>query len=238
MTPLEGKCALVTGGGRGIGRAVAAALVRRGVSVLVCGRDPGALDRTVVELSALAPVVVAGQTCDVRDLGQVRALCDRAEALWGRLDILVNNAGVGHVVPFQDMTVDQWRETIDINLNGVFNCCHAALPLLRAGRDPHIVNMSSRSARNPFPCGTSYNASKFGLNGFTEALVMDLKPLGIKVSQVFPGRVSTDFAGEEPKNWHIAPADVADAVVHMLSAPRRILVSGIDLRPAFPGASG
>jgi NAD(P)-dependent dehydrogenase (short-subunit alcohol dehydrogenase family) len=153
----------------------------------------------------------------------------------GGLDILVNNAGIGIFRPVGELTLEDWRATLDINLTGVFYCCREAIPRLRHSGGGAIVNVSSLAGKNPFAGGAAYNASKFGLNGFSEALMLDHRRDRIRVTYVMPGSVDTDFSPRsERASWKIAPEDVAEAVVLALRMPDRTTVSRIEMRPSIP----
>ena len=234
MAPfLENKRAVVTGGNRGIGRAIAEALLREGATVTICGRTHASVEKAVGELGG-APKVL-GQAVDVSDNTQVAALFKFADQSMGGLDILVNNAGIGIFRPVGELTIDDWRNTLDINLTGVFYCCHEAIPRLRHSGGGAIVNVSSLAGRNPFAGGAAYNASKFGLNGFSEALMLDHRTDRIRVTYVMPGSVDTDFSPRSGRaSWKIAPEDVADAVLLALRMPERTTVSRIEMRPSIP----
>jgi NAD(P)-dependent dehydrogenase (short-subunit alcohol dehydrogenase family) len=234
MAPfLEHKRAIVTGGSRGIGRAIAEALLREGATVTICGKTHSLVERTIAELGG-APKIF-GLAADVSDDKQVSGLFKFADQSMGGLDILVNNAGIGIFRPVGELTVEDWRKTLDTNLNGVFYCCREALPRLRHSGGGAIVNVSSLAGKNPFAGGAAYNASKFGLNGFSEALMLDHRTDRIRVTYVMPGSVDTDFSPRSGRaSWKIAPEDVAEAVLLALRMPERTTVSRIEMRPSIP----
>ncbi len=234
MTDLNGKVAVVTGSTRGIGRAIAAALVADGVHTVISSRSAEDVQRTVNDLGANAPAKVVGLPCDVRDHGQVRRLMAFAVERFGGLDILVNNAGIGGHGNVADLDPAVWRAVIDTNLTGVFYCCHEAIPLMRARGGGYIINLSSLAGINTFPGAAAYNASKFGLNGFSEALFQEVRYEGIRVSYVMPGSVATESRDLARKGWALTPEDVADAVLGLLKTHPRSLTSRLEIRPAQP----
>jgi 3-oxoacyl-[acyl-carrier protein] reductase len=230
---LDNKRCLITGGTRGIGRAIAETFIREGARVVVCARDAQAASRAAAEMGGEPRAF--GHPADVRDAAQVADLFRFAAEKLGGLDVLVNNAGVGIFRPVADLSIEEWRTTLDINLTGVFYCCREAIPLLRHSGGGAIVNISSLAGRNPFAGGAAYNASKFGLNGFSEALMLDHRRDGIRVTYVMPGSVDTDFSPRSSRaSWKIAPEDVADAVLMVLRMPARTTVSRIEMRPSIP----
>ena len=230
---LEGKRCVVTGGTRGIGRAIAEIFLREGATVAICGRSADGVAQAVAELGGEPSV--CGSTTDVRDPGQVRAFFHMVHDRLGGLDVLVNNAGVGIFSPVADLTIEDWKTVLDVNLSGVFYCCREAVPMLRHSGGGAIVNVSSLAGRNPFAGGAAYNASKFGLNGFSEALMLDHRREGIRVTYVMPGSVDTDFSPRsERASWKIAPEDVAEAVLLVLRMPARTTISRIEMRPSIP----
>jgi NAD(P)-dependent dehydrogenase (short-subunit alcohol dehydrogenase family) len=159
----------------------------------------------------------------------------------GGLDILVNNAGVGIFGHVADLSPEEWDQVIETNLTGVFYCCHAAIPYLRKRGGGYILNISSLAGKNAFRDGTAYNASKFGLEGFSEALMLDLRYENIKVSYIMPGSVATEFAGRQPSekdNWKLTSDDVAKVIVDLLTHDRRALPSRVELRPFQPPRKG
>jgi NAD(P)-dependent dehydrogenase (short-subunit alcohol dehydrogenase family) len=233
---ISGKVAVVTGATLGIGRAIAEALLVEGAEVVICARRGDEVRRAVEEMSTFGGQV-RGMACDVRKYDQVDSLMRFAAEPSGGLDILVNNAGVGIFGHISQLSPADWHEVIDTNLTGVFYCCHAALPYLRKRGGGHIFNMSSLAGKEAFEGGSAYNASKFGLNGFSEALMLDLRYENIKVSYVLPGSVYTAFAGadaQSPLNWKLAPGDVAQVVVDILQQDQRSLTSRVELRPLKP----
>jgi 3-oxoacyl-[acyl-carrier protein] reductase len=235
---LQGKVALVTGGSRGIGRAIAAALLREGVHVAITGTNPEYLREAE---TALAPAAKAGAklhsfVADVRDHLAVESAVDETVRRQGGLDFLVNNAGVGWFGTVESESHEDWRRVIDTNLTGVFNCCHAALPHLRRRGESYIINISSLAGKNVVTGGAGYCASKAGLNAFSEVLLQEVRQEGIRVSYVCPGSVNTDFMGHaDPANdWKLRPEDVAQVVLDLLRTDTRSLPALVELRPAKP----
>jgi NAD(P)-dependent dehydrogenase (short-subunit alcohol dehydrogenase family) len=229
--------ALVTGGSRGIGFAIARALVDAGASVAITGRDPSALE--------LARGQLGGQTialhADVQNERDAMRAVDETAGKFGGLDVLINNAGVGVFASVADMTAAQWRQVIETNLSGVFYCSHAAIPHLRTRGGGWIVNISSLAGKNAFTGGAAYCASKAGLNAFSEALMQEVRHDNIRVSYVMPGSVATGFTGrggQEGSDWKLAPEDVAQTVMDLLAHPARSLASRVELRPSRPPARG
>jgi len=235
---LKNKVAVVTGGTRGIGYAVAEALLAEGSQVFICGRDESFLKAALKKLREGAFDRVDGMVADVRHYEQCRSLVHAAAERFGGLDILVNNAGLGFFKPVDQLTVEEWDTTIATNLSGVFYCCHEAIPLMRKRGGGYIFNVSSLAGINPIPAGAAYNASKFGLNGFSEALMQDVRYDGIRVSYLMPGSVDTDF-GAAPgskahETWKLTPQDIAKAVIDLYKFPSTALASRIEMRPAQP----
>jgi len=232
---LEAKCAVVTGGTRGIGRAIAEALLRAGASVAICGRSPEGVTRAVAELGTRTGGKVVGRAADVGRWEDVEALFELVDRELGGLDILVNNAGVGLFGPVGNLRLEEWRRTIDTNLSGVFYCCRLAVPRMRNRGGGFVINISSLAGKNAIAGGAAYNASKFGLNGFSEAMMLDHRYEDIRVSYVMPGSVDTAFSpGAPAADWKIAPEDVAEIVLAVLRMPPRTLVSRVEIRPTKP----
>ncbi|MBI3493704.1 MAG: SDR family oxidoreductase [Acidobacteria bacterium] len=237
MESLRGNVAVVTGGSRGIGLAIARALVAEGAQVAVTGRNAAHLSSARPKIEAAGPGAVETLQADVRREDEVKRAIDAAVARFGGLDILINNAGIGLFGSVSAMTPDQWAEVIDTNLTGVFNACHAALPHLQRRGGGFIINISSLAGKNPFADGAAYCASKAGLNAFSEALMQEVRYDNIRVSYVLPGSVSTAFSSrDEAKgaDWKISPAEVADVVVNLLRHNPRSLPSRVELRPSKP----
>ena len=235
---LTGRAAVVTGGSRGIGLATAMALRAEGAHVLVCGRSAPAVDgaRSQIERSP-GPGRVAAVAADVRRHDDAQRLVATALEELGGLDILVNNAGVGRFAPLGELSVDDWVETIETNLSGVFYCCRAAIPVMKGNGGGWIVNISSLAGKHPFAGGSAYCTSKAGLNALTESLMQDVRRDGIRVSCVLPGSVNTEFGGSRPSpdmDWKLAASDVARTVVDLLRHPARSLPSRVELRPSTP----
>jgi len=233
---LTGKRAIVTGGTRGIGRAIAESLLAAGAAVVICGRNGAALDMAVSEMKTKHGDRIHGRVCNVANATEVFDFFTAAIGLLGGLDILVNNAGVGTFKSTADLTIEDWHRVLDTNLSGVFYCCHAALPTLKGQVGAYIINISSLAGKNAFAGAAAYNASKFGLNGFSEAMMLDHRFDGVRVSYIMPGSVNTDFgSSKKDTSWMIDPADIADIVMSLLQMPARTLVSRIEVRPTKPG---
>jgi 3-oxoacyl-[acyl-carrier protein] reductase len=241
MNPqFSGKVAVVTGGSRGIGHAIAWALLARGASVVITGRREDALREAREKLAA----GVAGSAerlssvaADVRDYAQIERAIGAAAERFGGLDILVNNAGIGSFGEVAVESLDQWNETIGTNLTGVFHACRAAIPHLRRRKGGWIINISSLAGKNPFAGAAAYCASKAGLNAFSEALMQEVRYDDIRVSYVMPGSVRTEFAGTHDgagTEWKLDPADVAQVVVDLIAHNPRSLPSRIEIRPSKP----
>jgi NAD(P)-dependent dehydrogenase (short-subunit alcohol dehydrogenase family) len=235
---LKDKVAVVTGGTRGIGYSIAEALLAEGAKVFVCGRDQRVLKTALEKLRGAGPDRVDGMVADVRRYEDCRKLVHAVAERFGGLDILVNNAGVGFFKPVDQLTVEEWDTTIQTNLSGVFYCCHEAIPLLRKRGGGYIFNISSLAGVNPMPTGAAYNASKFGLNGFSEAMMQDVRYDGIRVSYLMPGSVDTDFAAapgsKSRETWKLTGEDIAKAVIDLYKFPRTALASRIEMRPSQP----
>lgn len=233
---INGKVAVVTGGTKGIGYAIAKALLENGAKVFVCGRDKTDLKEAVASLSPGGGI--GGETCDLRSEDQVKIMLAECVRIFGGLDIVVNNAGVGYFGrTVEETTGADFRQTIETNLNGVFYCCKYAIPLLKERGGGYIINISSLAGQNAHPKMAAYNASKFGLNGFSEALMQEVRQDDIKVSYLCPGSVNTDFGGDIPsdvKAWQLQPADISQVVIDLLKMPARALPSKVEIRPSKP----
>jgi 3-oxoacyl-[acyl-carrier protein] reductase len=232
MKFLEGKYALVTGGTRGIGKAIATALLHHGASVAICGRSNPSVEAALADLKPRGLAI--GHHADLGNPESVAALFRFVEQHFPHLDILINNAGIGIYKPTADLTIADWQSTLNLNLSGVFYCCHEALPGFRKQGRGYIINIGSLAGKNPFAGGAAYNASKFGLNGFSEAMMLDHRNDGIRVSTVMPGSVATDFGKSGPADWKIAPEDIAEIVISLLAMPERTTVSAVEVRPSRP----
>ena len=234
---LKAKNAIVTGGTKGIGRAIAEALRRESVSICIAARHQSEIDETIKELNQGDEGRAIGFVCDVRDYDQVRALVDYTVKELGGLDILVNNAGIGTFQKVEDTTPEDFRAVLETNVFGVFYCCHEAIPRMKMGGGGYIINISSLAGVNAHPQMAAYNASKFGLNGFSEALMQEVRHDNIKVSYIMPGSVNTEFGGDSPsdeKTWQLTPRDIARVVIDLLHHDDRSLPSRVEIRPSKP----
>jgi NAD(P)-dependent dehydrogenase (short-subunit alcohol dehydrogenase family) len=234
---LNGKVAVVTGGSRGIGLAIARALVAEGVHTAVTGRNEEHLASARSALESAGPGKLETLSADVRNYNEMERAIGTAAERFGGLDILVNNAAVGIFAEVAALTPSQWRDVIDTNLTGVFNTCHAALPYLRKRGGGYIVNISSLAGKNPFPGGGAYCASKSGLNAFSETLMQEVRYDNIRVTYVMPGSVATGFAGHDESDgadWKVSSEEVAAVVLNLLHLNPRALASRVELRPSKP----
>jgi NAD(P)-dependent dehydrogenase (short-subunit alcohol dehydrogenase family) len=237
MESLSGKVAMVTGGSRGIGLAIATALVREGVQVAVTGMSAAHLSTARSKIDGAGPGALETLQADVRKFDEVVRAVDAAVARFGGLDILINNAGIGIFKDVAEMSPQEWQQVIETNLTGVFNGCHAAIPHMRRRGGGFIINISSLAGKNPFAAAAAYCASKAGLNAFSEALMQEVRYDGIRVSYVMPGSVATAFSsGDESKgaDWKISSDEVADVVLGLLRHHPRSLPSRVELRPSRP----
>ena len=235
MKKLNGMTALITGGSKGIGYGIAASLLQEGVNVAITSRHQEAVDAAVRQLAQAGPGKVIGIAADVRDLEAQKNAVAKTLAAFGRLDVLVANAGLGHFAPITELTVEQWQETIDTNLTGVFYSLKAALDALIEAKG-YFISIASLAGTNFFPAASAYNASKFGLVGFTQAVMLDLREAGVKCSTIMPGSVATQFGDNPDPNaddaWKIQPEDLGELVVDLLQMNPRTLPSKIEVRPS------
>ena len=240
------RTALITGGSKGIGYGVAEVLIKSGVNVAITSRSAVAAELAAAQLNELAPKnptnavpfgSALGMAADVRDLASQQRVVDTIIQKWGRLDYVIANAGVGHFAPIQELTPEQWHETIDINLTGVFNTAKATIAALKETKG-YFISIASLAGTNFFEKASAYNASKFGLVGFTQAIMLDLRSEGIKVSTIMPGSVATEFgdnAVSDKDAWKIQPEDIGEIVYDLLKMNPRTLPSKIEVRPTRPG---
>jgi 3-oxoacyl-[acyl-carrier protein] reductase len=234
---IQGGKAIVTGGSRGIGLEVARALQTEGVDVLITGRKQDSLDKALTELGTSKGGKAIGFAADVSKSSEVERLFAFADQELGGLDYLVNNAGVGIFRAAGELSVEEWDRVIATNLSGAFYCSREAIERFQRRGRGWIVNISSLAGKNPFAGGSAYNASKFGLNGFSEAMMLDHRNDNIRVTYVMPGSVDTGFSGHDPQTrseWKIAPEDIAQIVLDIIKMPRRTLISRVEVRPSRP----
>jgi 3-oxoacyl-[acyl-carrier protein] reductase len=238
---IENKVAVVTGASRGIGYSIAETLLANGASVVIGSRSHKDIQAAVESLRATSKSRVIGTACDVRDYKQVETLMGAAEREFGGIDILVNNAGIGLFSAVDELSPEQWDAVMQTNLSGPFYCTRAALPSMKKRGGGYIFNISSLAGKNAFAGGAAYNASKFGLNGFSEAAMLDLRYHNIRVSYIMPGSVETAFGrsgsskstGKTP-TWKIEPKDVAQCVIDLLSTDPKLMLSRVEMRPSKP----
>jgi 3-oxoacyl-[acyl-carrier protein] reductase len=233
---LNTKVAYVTGGSKGIGYGIAAALAANGIRVAISGRNIETVNAAAESLNTQWPGMALPIVSDVRNVESEIAAVNQVITHWGKVDILIANAGLGHFGNISDITHEQWNETIDINLTGVFNSVKASLAQIKQNQG-YIITIASLAGTNFFKGGTAYNASKFGLVGFSQALMLDLREFGVKVSTIMPGSVTSYFAGHIPNEndaWKIQPEDVGQLVMDLLRMHPRALPSKIEIRPSQP----
>ncbi len=230
------RVALVTGGTRGIGEAIARRLARDGFGVFVSGRT-GESVKDAESRFAKDGLAIRGFPADARREEDQKRLVESVAREGGRLDVLVNNAGIGRFDPVDRLEPAQFREVLETNLFGPFYAIHHAAPLMKKNGGGFIVNIASLAGVNAFAGGSAYNASKFGLLGFSEAAMLDLRHQGIRIAAVLPGSVATDWMhshGNQDTSWMLHPDDVAEAVADLVRFPDRAIPSRIDLRPSRP----
>jgi len=231
------KTALITGGTKGIGLGIAQALIADGVRVAITGRKAADTEKAAAELNAETEGMALGLACDVRSLESQQECVAKIIQKWGSLDVVIANAGVGHFAHIAELTPAQWSETIDVNLTGVYNTIKSSLDALKES-EGYFMTIASLAGTNFFAKGTAYNASKFGLVGFTQALMLDIREYGIKTTTIMPGSVATYFNGNTPSpsdDWKIQPEDIGQMVVDLLHMHPRTLPSKLEVRPTIPG---
>lgn len=237
---LTGRAAVVTGGSKGIGYAIADALAGAGANVVIAARTEKDVERAAQELSKKhSRSRAVGISCDVRSQKECESLIERTVSELGGIDILINNAGIGRFETVEAMSVEDWDAVIGTNLNSAFYCSHAALPHLKTRGASWIINIGSLAGKNAFPRGAAYNASKFGLVGFSEAMMQEVRHDGVRVSCIMPGSVATEFShpsgsGTTGEEWKVGAEDIARIVMDLLAMPERTLPSRIEVRPSRP----
>jgi NAD(P)-dependent dehydrogenase (short-subunit alcohol dehydrogenase family) len=230
---LKNKVAYITGASKGIGLATAQTLLDAGIKVAISSRSMDAAKKAVALLKADEGMILPIES-DVSSLDTENAAVENIIKHFGQLDILVANAGVGHFAPIDELTPEQWNQTIDTNLTGVFNSVKASIDALKKS-EGYIITIASLAGANFFEKASAYNASKFGLVGFTQAIMLDLRKYGIKVSTIMPGSVATEFNDHVPSEadaWKIQPEDIGELVHDILKMNPRTLPSKIEVRPA------
>ncbi len=236
MRSIKGKVAFITGGTKGIGYGIAEILLQNGVNVVITGRSEESVSKGVAHLKQTQGALgsIKGVIADVRDFESQKKAVAETVASFGKIDFVIANAGVGHFASLEDLTIEQWQKTIDTNLSGPFYTFKATLEQL-VKTEGYYISISSLAGTNFFSGGTAYNASKFGLTGFTQAAMLDVRDKGVKVSTIMPGSVSTHFNGNEPSeqdDWKIQPEDIGKLVLDLLTMHPRTLPSKIEVRPA------
>ena len=236
MNNLNGKTAFITGGTKGIGYGIAEALINEGMNVAITGRNAAAAKKAAAALNNIRANAAIGLEADVKNSeAQANAVKATIDA-FGKLDVVIANAGVGHFAPITDLTTEQWNETIDVNLTGVFHTIKATVEALKQS-EGYFFTIASLAGTNFFARGAAYNASKFGLVGFTQAVMLDLRQYNIKTSTIMPGSVATYFNNHVPNDadaWKIQPEDLGQMVVDLLKIHPRTLPSKIEVRPTMP----
>lgn len=234
---MKDKVAYITGGSKGIGLGIADALMKQGVHVAITSRSQSSADEAVELLKSTNPKVKAiGIEADVRQMSSQENAVDKILKEFGQLDYVIANAGLGHYHSIEDLTEEQWRETIDTNLTGVFFTIKASVKALKKSKG-YFITISSLAGTNFFAKGSAYNASKFGLTGFTQAVMLDLREYGVNVSTIMPGSVATHFNGNVPDEsdaWKIQPEDLGELVVDLFKMNPRTLPSKVEVRPSQP----
>ncbi|MCA6078864.1 SDR family oxidoreductase [Fulvivirga sedimenti] len=236
MRNLSGLTALVTGGSKGIGYGIAAAMLQQGMSVAITSRSALAAEEAASNLRKIGKGNIIGLKADVRDFEEVKAAVQKTVDAFGGLDVLIANAGVGKFGSIEDISVEDWHATIETNLTGVFYSIKASVDELKKSQG-YFITISSLAGTNFFAGGSAYNASKFGLTGFTQAVMLDLRQSGVKVSTIMPGSVATYFNDHVPNDadsWKIQIEDIGELVIDLLAMNPRTLPSKIEVRPSMP----
>lgn len=236
MGSLQQKVALITGGSKGIGYGIAQAMMAKGMKVAITGRTSASVLKAANQLNESGKGEAIGLVADVRNFESQQKVVKDVVAEWGSIHVLIANAGIGHFASVEDLSIEQWQETIDTNLTGVFYSIKASLEHLKKSKG-YIFTISSLAGANFFAGGSAYNASKFGLTGFSQAVMLDLRQHDIKVSTIMPGSVATYFNGKTPDkkyDWKIQIEDIGQIVVDLLQMHPRTLPSKVEIRPSKP----
>lgn len=236
MTNIENKVAFITGGSKGIGYGVAEILMKEGMRVAITSRSQQAAEEAASELNKIGKGEAFGIASDVRDLDSQKEAVNKTLEKFGQIDLLFANAGLGHFASIEDMTPEQWLEVIDTNLTGVFYTVKAGLDALKKSKG-YIITLSSLAGTNFFANGSAYNASKFAVTGFSQAIMLDLRQYGIRVSTIMPGSVATHFNNHTPNEgdaWKIQPEDIGEMIASLIKLDARTLPSKIEVRPSMP----
>jgi len=236
MIDLKDKVAYITGGSKGIGYGIAKTLLNEGMRVAITSRNLAAAKKAAASLSK-DPTRILAIESEVSSMGSEEKAIQSVIEHFGQLDVLVANAGVGHFAPIDTLSEAEWKETIDTNLTGVFNSVKAGIDALKKSKG-YIITIASLAGTNFFETASAYNASKFGLVGFTQAIMLDLRKYGIKVTTIMPGSVATHFNDHTPSEadaWKIQPEDIGLIVADLLHMPVRTLPSKVEVRPSMPG---
>lgn len=237
MQVIQNKVAFITGGNKGIGYGIAEALIKQNMKVAISSRSQQSADQAAERLNNIGKGEALGIGADVRSGKEQQDAIEKILKKWGGLDVLIANAGLGYFGSIETLTEEDWTETIETNLTGVFHSVKASLDALKKSKG-YIITMASLAGTNFFAGGSAYNASKFGLVGFTQAIMLDLRQHGIKVTTIMPGSVATHFNNNEPSQkdaWKIQPEDIGQIVVDLLKMHPRTLPSKIEVRPSIPG---
>lgn len=235
MNNLKDKTAYITGGSKGIGYGIAKSLLEQGMKVAISSRSLAAAKEAAASLSKDSSRVLPIES-NVSSLASETKAVKEVLDHFGQLDLLVANAGVGHYAPIESLSEADWKDTIDTNLTGVFNSVKAGVEAIKKSKG-YIITIASLAGTNFFENGAAYNASKFGLVGFSQAIMLDLRKYGIKVTTIMPGSVATYFNNHVPNDadaWKIQPEDIGQIVVDLLKMNPRTLPSKIEVRPTTP----
>lgn len=233
---IKSKNVLITGGTKGIGYGIAEVLLKHGLHVAITSRSQETADQAVTRLSEVGSGQVIGIEADVRDAAAMDAAVAQTTEAFGSLDVVIANAGIGKFASIEDLRPEDWKDTIDINLHGVFNTVKSSVAAIKESKG-YLITIASLAGTNFFATGAAYNASKFGLVGFTQAVMLDLRQYGVKVTTLMPGSVTSHFNGHTPNEadaWKIQPEDLGQMVVDLLQMHPRSLPSKIEVRPTTP----
>ncbi len=233
MKELKGKVAYITGGTKGIGYGIAKSMLELGMKVAISGRTQDSVTHALNQFNSKDVIGVVSDVAILQD--EVKAVKMILET-WGQLDVVLANAGLGHFSPVDELSEEHWHQMINVNLNGVFHTLKASVEALKISKG-YYITVASLAGTNFFASGAGYNATKFGVVGFTQAVMLDLRKYGIKVTTIMPGSVATHFNNNEPNEkdaWKIQPEDIGELVIDLLQMNPRTLPSKIEVRPTRP----